>query len=176
MLNTEGPWYTRVHEGPCVLWTFAKWTNKNIINTEYKMQIHCLVFSIKLRSENGIIKYIKILDCRRQGTYSYKHPQKQQGRKIHFPASKALTGHKFSYNAIWWFCLSNSKLSFLNTFGILVQVYLKIRLRAFKIMPYFGTLEYYTNEWRFSWPNCNKLRKNYIFCSQLSRKSRTESI
>ena len=48
-------------------------------------------------------------------------------------------------NIFLTFSFEFKAISLLKTFGIFVKVYLKIRLRASKTMPYFGTLEYYVN-------------------------------
>ena len=48
-------------------------------------------------------------------------------------------------NIFLTFSFEFKAISLLKAFGIFVKVYLKIRLRASKTMPYFGTLEYYVN-------------------------------
>ena len=52
------------------------------------MQTYCLLFSNKKSSENGIIKDIKILDCRQQGADSHWTPTETGTGKVKSPVPR----------------------------------------------------------------------------------------
>ena len=126
-------------------WILAKLTNKEIIKTaKYKFVI--CYFPTNKEASMDKLTTLKYWIAGSKVLTAIKHPQKQvQERWIHwyvFRQRKHLPVKILH-------CLSNSKLSLLNTFGMFaVQVYhLKIRLRASKRIPYFGTLEYNVNQY-----------------------------